>query len=263
MCRKIGVNCAKGFLKEIIMEWKDKTDERWIKPVEIKLCACLIHIWLIYLPNVLNEVCEFLSEDERLKLLSFKFNKERINSCRSRGVLRDLLGKYTSVRPKNIEFSYNSYGKPFLNFPAKEKIFFNVSHSKDYALMAFCLNTDLGVDIEYMQDIDYVDMSNRFFSRQEQIYLKNSPVPLQKSIFYKIWTKREALLKAAGTGFIDSPDVRAVSNSIKSRNLKHARALPEKNDVWKIYKFSPRPGYRAALVIKAGKNFDKKYFLYG
>ena len=90
--------------------------------------------------------------------------------------------------------SYNKYNKPFLK---GDKIRFNISHSGNLAICALSGNTDVGIDIEFMKDIEIDDFKMQMTDREwKQIY----HAELKKVAFYNYWTKKEAVIKADGMG---------------------------------------------------------------
>lgn len=85
------------------------------------------------------------------------------------------------------EYSLNEFNKPI----SKDK-FFNISHSKGY--VAFVMDVvPIGIDIEKIRDfnpklIDFIS------NEEEQKYIRSA------GNFYEIWTNKEALVKACGSG---------------------------------------------------------------
>ena len=91
----------------------------------------------------------------------------------ARGVLRILLGRYLDIVPLEINISYSDYNKPYLPTKAIE---FNVSHSEEFGLFAFCLGAEIGVDLEKIRPInDAEDIAARFFSEGEYHRLQELP----------------------------------------------------------------------------------------
>jgi len=84
------------------------------------------------------------------------------------------------------------YGKPYFPF---DSFSFNISHSEDYVVCV--ISTDekkqIGIDIEKIKPI-ILDYFNSVLSAQEKIDIKTYDQ------FYKIWTRKEAVIKADGRG---------------------------------------------------------------
>lgn len=89
--------------------------------------------------------------------------------------------------------------KPYLeNGP-----FFSISHSGNFVLIGFSCETELGVDIEQIKKINTEDLAG-YFHQEEYVFLKNKN--FDEDSFYRVWTRKEALLKAIGIGFLEGLD---------------------------------------------------------
>src|SRR5205823_2000983 len=98
-------------------------------------------------------------------------------------------------------FQYGPQGKPGLENPLFPGLHFNVSHSGDRALLAFAIGREVGIDVEYVREnLDFVALSERFFSKAEHAALLALPPEHRGSLFYEYWTCKEACLKADGRG---------------------------------------------------------------
>ena len=93
---------------------------------------------------------------------------------------------------------------------------FSISHSGPYAACAI-FPASVGLDIEPVREIDLPDY-RIVFSEQEWNAICSSPLP-QKT-FFRFWTRKEAILKAMGSGFMrpsDTLDIRAPEIGIRNK----------------------------------------------
>ncbi len=137
-----------------------------------------------------------LNTHSQSKIFNYKFWPEQIIAFTSEILKYYYLASYLEINPKNISLNYNEYGRPHLieNLLNTD---FNISHSGDYVIMVIAHNTKVGIDIEQINhSIEVKQISNIAFSEVEKKWVGND---IDK--FFIIWTKREALLKAWGTGF--------------------------------------------------------------
>jgi 4'-phosphopantetheinyl transferase len=145
----------------------------------------------ISLPN-------FLSAAERKRWNSLYFSQDKQTFYQSHNALRLILSRYLSMPPNDIEYEWNSFGKPFLK---NKMLQFNLSHTDTMAVIAVTEGADIGVDIENLnQKVEYDDLAKRFFCEAE--YQKLVQVyPKEKSnAFFNCWTRKEAFIKAVGEG---------------------------------------------------------------
>ena len=140
-----------------------------------------------------------LSRAEKDRANRFLRVEDRALFALTRGTLRCLLSKATGVPAEEIAFAEGPYGKPCL--VGTDAPHFNVSHSGCWALIGFSNVRDIGVDIEFMRAAGgELDLARSFFSAAEYRSLEGLERDMLLSSFYKIWTCKEAVLKACGAG---------------------------------------------------------------
>ncbi|MBX3709158.1 MAG: 4'-phosphopantetheinyl transferase superfamily protein [Gammaproteobacteria bacterium] len=156
-----------------------------------------IHVWTADLST--NLIQELLSSDEKKRANRFLFPIHKQRFIAARSILRKILSFYLAVPPQEIMFTYNSNGKPFLHMPSTH-LQFNLSHSENIAIYAITMTHDIGIDIEKIQETYNRDLAKRFFSLKENQDLLLLPLEEQKIAFYRIWSRKEAIIKAIGKG---------------------------------------------------------------
>ncbi len=147
-----------------------------------------IHVWLAELPAQPQTDVSLLSEQERTRAAAFRFDHHRSSYIFHHTALRRLLGGYLGRPPESLDFRYGEKGKPELA-PPWQGLHFNLSHSGGAGLYGFSRSTRLGVDIEHIRPVTYAaEIAER--------YLKEPA----GDDFLRLWTRREAAVKAAGIG---------------------------------------------------------------
>lgn len=145
----------------------------------------------------LSQFENILDVQELKKSGKFIDQKARDMYITGRYNLRTILGEFLNLDPKNISFSYNAQGKPFLS---NHQVFFNLTHSRDLWALAISSH-ECGVDIEYISDEQSNEgVANRFFHDLEKEVMAESSEEERLSLFYELWTRKEALLKNLGGG---------------------------------------------------------------
>lgn len=123
------------------------------------------------------------------KASSFSFREGYLLSI-GVGVL--LLRAFPTLKEKNIY--YNEYDKPFI----KDDDYFSCSHSGEYTVLVKSKYL-VGVDIEQIQNKPLI-LLNRFFE-DERKWIEEDPA----TRYYLIWSLKESVVKAVGTGLATSP----------------------------------------------------------
>ncbi len=165
----------------------------------------LIQIWQLNLQRINHQVRNLhntLSEDELLRAERFKFSRHKRDFICYRAILRLLVGCYLGIKPEEVVFNYDTYGKPSIESSLNTlDLRFNISHSEGDIVYAFSIDRELGIDIEQAKrEIDFMPIAERFFHTQEVQILKKSRIEQRLRTFYQFWTRKEALIKAIGSG---------------------------------------------------------------
>jgi phosphopantetheinyl transferase len=146
-----------------------------------------------------------LHEEERKRSAAYCFDHLRRDFIIGRVLLRTLLGHFMKIHPKNIVFSYGKYGKPHvLNKTGQPGLFFSVSNTTGMLVIALTADETVGVDMEQF------DKAN-----VERGLLEHSLSPLELACcdktegqgskpFFHYWCRKEAYLKAIGSGLTDN-----------------------------------------------------------
>lgn len=149
-------------------------------------------------PAAIQRLAGLLNEQERQKAGSFRLPAMRDRFIAARGLLRQTLAGYLRADPAGLQFDIGEYGKPGL---ACGSLHFNISHSADWLLIAVADFADIGVDIEEIKPRGSLDnLAERCFSEREFQGWRQLPPERQLETFYRLWTKKEAFVKAVGRG---------------------------------------------------------------
>lgn len=138
----------------------------------------------------------YLTVNELETIKKFRNQNDRNVKLVSRILLKYLLAKKQGMALEEVEVYSNPYGKLFVK---NSSLQFNLSHSGNMILYGFD-GCALGVDIEELVPV-FPETAKLFMSDAEYKYFLNQlEESLRKEFFYKVWTAKESLLKAAGTG---------------------------------------------------------------
>lgn len=220
----------------------------WLAPDRVpELKRNDVHVWRasLEMTSIQIEMLQrSLAVDELRRAERFHFSNDKNNFIVARGLLRTILGKYLNMNPGNIRLCYGPYGKPELAAAfGMESLRFNVSHSRGLVLYGVTLEGKIGIDLEYIRsDIAVDDIAGQFFSPGERALLKTLSGDVRKKIFFMLWTRREAWLKARGTGLAgDAGDMLKMDGGVRE-------------DVsWSLNDLDMGQEYAAALAVE-GRN---------
>lgn len=143
-----------------------------------------------------------LSESEKRRAARFRSAEAGSRFVVAHGYLRQILAGYAGVDPGDLCFNVSEYGKPSLMIGGKGAgIRFNLAHSEDSALVAVTEGREIGVDIESVRRFDDLPLvARRCFSPREIELLGTCGEDHYAGMFYTIWTRKEAYIKARGEG---------------------------------------------------------------
>lgn len=204
-----------------------------------------IHIWTRDLAITLEQekaAWVLLSEDEQQRANRFHFPIHRQRFIASRSMLRTILSLYLDYSSKNIIFGYGEHKKPYLHTPNQSQIQFNLAHSDNMAIYALTLNYAVGIDIEKIKPSDYQAIAKRYFSSPENEALMALPIDKQLQGFYRIWSRKEALIKASGKGL--SLPLSTFSVSI----YNDFETIQLENKTWSLLSIPIFPDYQTAIA---------------
>lgn len=120
-------------------------------------------------------------------------------------LLRLVLSKLTGRPAQSLQFETTAQGKPYL--AGNDGIAFNLSHSRSYSLIALSLDGDIGCDVEdrFRDDDDVDELGALVLHPAEQQEMKRLAPADRQEAFKRYWVRKEAVLKAAGSGFLKDP----------------------------------------------------------
>ncbi|HEX2968421.1 MAG TPA: 4'-phosphopantetheinyl transferase superfamily protein [Bacteroidales bacterium] len=140
---------------------------------------------------------ELLSYEENHRADQLQFETMRQTYIISHGLLRMLLGEMTGLNPAEINILKDGRNKPYIR---NYLLHFNLSHTRNAFAIAICPDFPVGIDLENVnRDLDYSSIAEMCLNFREQMYVEENMAELCER-FFLLWTRKEAYLKAVGTG---------------------------------------------------------------
>jgi 4'-phosphopantetheinyl transferase len=140
-----------------------------------------------------------LADSERTRAAEFRNAVARARFVLCRSTLRQILSSYLDLAPSNVPIETNAHGKPQLAAP--HTLAFNMTHCDDLGFIAVAAYGALGVDVERLREMPRaMALAKRYFSIEEQQYLAQVPPAELSEGYLRLWTRKEACVKAWGIG---------------------------------------------------------------
>ncbi|HVX11402.1 MAG TPA: 4'-phosphopantetheinyl transferase superfamily protein [Pirellulales bacterium] len=203
-------------------------------------------------PWPLDTLWQTLSPDEQARADRFRFENDRRRAIVRRAALREILAAYVGVAARELSFQYGPQGKPALGATddgAHGGLAwqFNLSFSGELALCAVA-HAPLGIDLEAERTVENAHLvAKHFFTAGEIALQESADDPNQ--VFLRHWTRKEALIKATGSGLsvaLNSFDVSWLPDG-QSREVAVSDASGRPTNWW-LLDVLPRPGWLSALA---------------
>ena len=141
--------------------------------------------------------CEpFTTGSERHEASRFVHMEDAARHLAGRALARRMLCAATG-HTITAPFARSPYGKPFCPQTSMD---FSISHCTDMVWVALCRTTTVGIDLEQLRPLpDAAQLTSQLHPQERQSLLALPDSELEKA-FFRCWTRKEAVLKACGTG---------------------------------------------------------------
>ncbi len=214
--------------------------------------ACRVSLW--WMPvgeqDRWEPLSQLLDAEERCRAGRFHFDSDRASYIAAHALGRVLLSSWHTAPPQAWRFSQNIYGKPEVSQPVTEpRLRLNISHCRGLAAAALCLGHDIGVDVEQMDDhIDHFSLAERYFATPEATYLKTLRRDERCVAFYRLWTLKEAYVKALGQGLSCALD--GFELALNPARVVTGHSAQDGTSCWSLGSYQPSPFHLMALALR-------------
>jgi 4'-phosphopantetheinyl transferase len=211
-------------------------------PHELVLIAATLYVGA----DRLERLRKSFSPREEERFQSFATDALRSIWGAARGTLREVLGRALGCAPAEVEFRYGPHGKPYL---AGSPLRFNISHSGALALIALS-RAEVGADVELPRPRRSDAIARRFYAPGEiERLFAERDAERRADAFFRLWTCKEAFLKATGEGL--SRSTRSFEITLSPPRLLWATGIPDAAQRYSVHPVDVGSPYRAGVVAEA------------
>jgi 4'-phosphopantetheinyl transferase len=167
----------------------------------------ILDIWLLRVDSLSEgdvvPLLPLLDEGETARMVRFVHASNRIQFAAAHGLTRLALGRALSVPPASLAFVEGPNGKPSGQLDGRPAAAsFNLSHADGMVGVAVLAQPDVpvGFDLERFDRKIELELADRYFGPEEVSWLASLASEERPHGFLRLWTLKEALIKATGEG---------------------------------------------------------------
>jgi 4'-phosphopantetheinyl transferase len=188
----------------------DREAARARTPERIRIERGEVHLWWgrMGAAEDRDAVCGWLSDEERRRGERFQRERDAREFRFRRAFRRVVLAPYLGASPDAVRFTAGRFGKPGL--ADEPELAFNGSSRGGVVLLAVARGTAVGVDVEHVGGAwadpeEIARLVPRVATPAEERRFQALAADARVEAFARLWTRKEALLKALGTGLALPP----------------------------------------------------------
>ncbi len=197
----------------------------------------IVHCHRLDLGKATPADCALLDAAERDRAARFRFEHLRTWHVAAHAGMRRLLGEWLDLDPSRVPLATTGNGKPVLAPEAAALAgphartvapHFNLTHCEAVGYLGIA-TFEIGVDVEATRDLAELDsLAEACCSPLELDRLARLAPASRSAAFLRLWTRKEAALKAWGTGIgeVPLPDVEAERETLHADRLPGYAGLP-------------------------------------
>jgi phosphopantetheinyl transferase len=200
-----------------------------------------------------------LTAAERERGARFLREEDRERYLLGRTLLRRLCASHLGCRPEDVPLRETERGKPYLEStaPAAERLELNLAHSGRCLALAWCLGAPVGVDVELLDRFHrtpFLELARTAFSPAERQVLAAAPTEEHQAIFFRIWVRKEAIVKAEGCGIAGALQrFSVVQESDGHADWADEVEYPGSPGKWRLVDLAAPARYTAAVALAPGR----------
>lgn len=191
-----------------------------------------------------------LDDAERARAQRFHFSHDRQTYIAAHALLRSTLSTFADRAPASWRFTINRHGKPEAVLRADEpRLRANLSHTRGLVAVAVALESDIGIDVEWMQRGNLTrELGLEIFAAAECEAIAACEEEVLSETLFAFWTLKEAYIKAVGEGL--SIPLDSFAFSLDPLSIAIPAQAGDDPAQWFFQRSRPTPMHAMALAIR-------------
>ncbi len=185
----------------------------------------------------------------------FRFDPDRTRYLAAHVLLRTILSRYAAVPPGEWVFRTTEMGRPEIEAVGDlPPLRFSLSHTRGLVVVLVCLGVDCGVDAEAVRPLaDGEALERRVLADDERAGLADLPEAARRDRFIRLWTLKEAYLKARGVGLRLPMGGISLDLDRETPALRLEPRMGDRAADWQLWSSRPTVSHRLAVALRRGR----------
>lgn len=193
-----------------------------------------------------------LPEHEAHQAARMTASERRAAFVRGRQLLRFLLGPLLACPPDEVPLRVLPSGKPVLDVAGPDALpQVSLTHTGPWVACAISRAGAVGVDLERSdRHVDFEAITRRYFAAEERDALARLEPEARRQAFFRVWARKEALVKATGDGLSGTLDQVVVPvTAADVVPLRHAPSAWTDRGPWWLHDLLAPAGTEGAIAL--------------
>lgn len=200
-------------------------------------------------PWLVDRAARLLNAEEQARAARMRLARARSEFLLGRAILRSLLAQRLRMGVQAIPLVAVPQHKPRL-IDGHDELAFNLSHANGHIAIALTPGVACGIDLEWHDPaVEFLEIAAGHFSMPERAALLRAGRPdAIAALFYRVWTRKEAVVKAAGDGLtlpLDGFDVSSLTTGELGLAIDSLESGPTQ---WHVRDLQAPEGFCAAFA---------------
>lgn len=217
--------------------------------------AAPVRLWTMSLAGLVEaDVAPWLAvldDAERARVGRLKMARSRIEYVAAHALARAMLAELTGEAPAAFRYEAGPKGKPVALCDGRRlALHFNLSHTGGLVAVAASPAHELGLDTEALGRRVNLAVADRYFFGAETDWLHALEPQRRAEGFLRLWTLKEAYIKATGRGLSQPLD--EFWFDVDPPRIRFTAAIADDAAAWRFHQRVVDGGYLVAVGWRAG-----------